>query len=114
MVAQIVPILIAIGGQVFKAASTKLGQQLARNAVKKGGRVIKNTKKPTKPLTESVLKKMENSKKMEKLSSDLIPKRLTKNMSKKRKEKLNLEALNDVFKTLRDSPPIKAKTKVSK
>ena len=113
MVAPIVPILIAIGGQVFKAAATKLGQKLARNAVKKGGRVIKNTKKPTKPLTESVLKKMENSKKMEKLS-DPIPKRLTKKLPKAKREKLNTEATNMALKVLRDSPPIRASKKVSK
>ena len=59
MVAPIIPILITIGGQVFRAAATKVGQKLARKAVEKGGRVIKNTKKTTKPLTESVLKKME-------------------------------------------------------
>jgi len=107
MVAPIVPILIAIGGQVFKAAATKLGQKLARNAVKKGGRIIKNTKKPTKPLTESVLKKMEKL-------SDPIPKRLTKKLPKAKREKLNTEATNMALKVLRDSPPIRASKKVSK
>ena len=108
MVAPIVPILIAIGGQIFKAASTKHGQQLAVNALKRGGRVIKNTKKPTKPLTESVVKKMDSFKKMEKLS-DPISKRLTKHLPKAKREKLTTRAINTALKAIRDNPTLKFK-----
>ena len=117
MVAQIIPMLIAIGGQVFKTAATKTGQKLAKEAIKKGGRVIQNTKKTPKPLTESVLKKMEKppikSKRKIPTPKEQGERRTMEAMGRGLEQKLR-KYFCEGPKPLQKKPPIKAKTKVSK
>jgi len=51
----ILPVLVRIAGQIYKAANSEAGKRLAREAVKKGGFGMKETSKKTKPLTKEVV-----------------------------------------------------------